>query len=239
MQTIIKSIDRTITAAEIIPLLNKYGMLKRLAYEDIIDRAVAEIDCTPQEMAIASKLLQHQMSNYPANHKKLLASAIRNLKIEKFKQQTWGDLIPAYFARRKKQLDRVVYSIAKTKQREVAREAHFRLIEGEQTWGELTESLIRECAGNPLLEASESIGLVELGTLSPWIAQQLSSLEADAISAPILIENYYVILRLDKYISAQCDRPTKKRLLNELFNQWMQEQLAQQQYHLENDDSLK
>ena len=40
MQTIIKSIDRTITAEDIIPLLNKYGMLSRLAYEDIIDRAI-------------------------------------------------------------------------------------------------------------------------------------------------------------------------------------------------------
>ena len=62
MKTIIRSIDRTITAEEIIPLLNKYGMLSRLAYEDIIDRAIAQIECTPQEIAIASGLWQHQQN---------------------------------------------------------------------------------------------------------------------------------------------------------------------------------
>ena len=120
MQTIIKSCDLTITAEEIIPLLNRYGMLSRLAYEDIIDRAIADIKCTPQEIAIACKLLQHQGSNLRKNQT-FLASAIRNLKLEKFKQQTWGDRILAFFAQRRKQLDRVVYSIVKTKQKEVIR----------------------------------------------------------------------------------------------------------------------
>ena len=234
METIIKSCDRTITAEEIIPLLNKYGMLKRLAYEDIIDRAISNIKCTPQEIAIASKLLQRRDSN-PLKNQALLASAIRSLKLEKFKQQTWGDRIPAFFAQRRKQLDRVVYSIVKTKQKEVIREIHFRLIEAEQTFADLSE----ECTGNPALEASESIGLVELGSLSPLIAKQLPSLKVGCLSAPILVKNSYVILRLDKYVSAQCNRPMQKRLIDELFKEWMQRQLTQQQYHLEHAHSLQ
>ena len=83
MQTIIKSIDRTITAEDVIPLLDKYGMLSRLAYEDIVDRAIAQIKCTPQEIALASKLWQHRQSKSPkASNSK--ASAIRKLRIKKF-----------------------------------------------------------------------------------------------------------------------------------------------------------
>ena len=234
MTTIIKSIDRTITPKEIIPLLNKYGMLSRLVSEDIIDRAIAEIECTPQEIAIASKLWQHRQSKSKTALGEI-ASAIRKLKIEKFKQQTWGDGIPAYFTRRKKQLDRVVYSIVKIKSTEIAREIYFRLIEGEQTFTELTQ----EYAEHPLVKVSEALGWIELGTVPSSIAQQLSSMKIDTISAPILIENCYAILRLDKYVSAQCDRLMEKRLINELFDRWMQQQLTQQKYHLVNFDSLK
>ncbi len=168
MKTIIRSIDRTITAEEIIPLLNKYGMLSRLAYEDIIDRAIAQIECTPQEIAIASELWQHQQNKSktsPLNKEEFLASAIRNLKIEKFKQQNFSDGLPAYFTRGKKQLDRVIYSLVKTKTQEVAREMYFRLIEAEQTFAELAQ----ERKENLQIEASEAIGWVELGTLPPLI----------------------------------------------------------------------
>ena len=99
--------------------------------------------------------------------------------------------------------------------------------------------LTQECARNPLLEAHNRIGLVELGTLSPYIVKQLSSLEVNCLTVPILVKNSYVILRLDKYVSAQCDRSMQKRLLDELFKEWIKRQLAQQQYHLENADSLK
>ena len=233
MQTIVKSVDRTITAEDIIPLLNRYGMLSKLAYEDIIDRAIAEIECTPQEIAIASKLWQHQQNKSQATFGNL-ASAIRRLKIEKFKQQTWGDLIPAYFARRKKQLDRVTYSMVKTKQRDIAREVHFRLIEKE----DFTE-LTQKRSGGSLVEVCRAIDGVELGSLSPSIARQLSTMKADTISAPMLVENYYVILRLEQYVSVSCDRHMEKRLINELFEQWMQQQLTQQKYHLVNINSLK
>ena len=235
MQTIIKSIDRTITAEDIIPLLNKYGMLSRLAYEDIIDRAIAEIECTPQEIAIASKLLQHQRSDRNASGN--IALAIRKLKLEKFKQKTFGNSLAAYFARRKKQLDRVTYSIIKTEQKEVIREAHFRLIEGEQNFAELSEQLTPECSGT--LVESEAVNSAELGTLPPAIAQQLSTMKAGTVSAPILVKNYYLILRLDRYVSATCDRPMQKRLLDELFERWMQQQLAHQKYHLESLNSLQ
>ena len=231
MTTIIRSVDRTITSEEVIFLLNKYGLLSRLAYEDIIDRAVAHIECTPPEIAIASKLWQHSHKSTSPNH---MASAIRKLKIEKFKQQAWGDRIPAYFARRKKQLDRVIYSSIEIETKEIAREIYFRLIEGEQTFAELA----RECSENSQMEVN-NLGWLELGTLPSPIARQLSTLEVNSFSTPLLVGNCYVILRLEKYVSAQCDRAMRKRLINELFSQWIQQQLTQQKYHLENVNSLQ
>ncbi|WP_019508976.1 hypothetical protein [Pleurocapsa sp. PCC 7319] len=95
---------------------------------------------------IASGLWQHQQNKSKTssvNKEEFLASAIRNFKIEKFKQQNFSDQIPAYFARQKKQLDRVVYSIVKTKTKEVAREIHFRLMEAEQTFTKLAQECNR------------------------------------------------------------------------------------------------
>jgi len=133
----------------------------------------------------------------------------------------------------------VTDSIIKTKQKEVIREIHFRLIEQEQNFTELNEQLTRECSENPWAEVSEGLNSVELGTLPYAISQQLSGMKANTISAPILLGSYYAIFRLEQYVSATCDRSMEKRLINELFDQWMQQQLTYQKYHLENLNSLK
>lgn len=232
----VESIDRTnhgITPEEVIPLLNKYGMLSRLAYEDIIEGAISQIHCSPSEIAIVFKRCQQYIQKAPTSElarREFLVLAIRKLKLEKFKRQKWSDRIPAYFARRKRQLDRVVYSIVTTKSKAVAREMYFRLIEGEQTITELSQD-----EPNSQIKVRGSIGWVELSTLPPVIGQQLSSLKVNSITAPFTVGNCYVILRLEKYVSAQCDRAMHQRLTDELFQQWMQQQLRQHQYHLVSD----
>ena len=224
---LIKSCDQTITSTEIMPLLQRYGLLLQLAKEDIIDRAISQIQCTPSELAIASRLWQYQQtkSSDKESQRQLIALAIRKLKLEKFKRQRWKNQVPAYFARRRKQLDRVVYSLVKAKTIEVAREIYFRLIEGEQTF-----SALKADADDPNLITLEADGWVELGTLHPIIAKRLAHLEVGTIAAPQAVNQEYVIMRLENYQAAVCDRLMHQRLVNELFQVWLRGELIKQNY---------
>lgn len=56
MTTALQVSDRVITNEEIIPLLTSYQLLPQLLHQIIIDRAIARIECTPEEKASACKL---------------------------------------------------------------------------------------------------------------------------------------------------------------------------------------
>jgi parvulin-like peptidyl-prolyl isomerase len=55
----------------------------------------------------------------------------------------------------------------------------------------------------------------------------LSSSQPGQILPPTRIADWFVILRLEKFIPAQLDEFIKVRLLNELFETWLQEQQKQ------------
>src|SRR4028118_625576 len=92
----------TITAEEIIPLLAGYQMLPQLLRELIIDQAIAPIKCTPEEEARARQQfyaqnqltseakIQAWLEGHGMTAEQLEALATRGLRIEKFKQATWG-----------------------------------------------------------------------------------------------------------------------------------------------------
>ncbi len=139
------------TTAAIISLLAHYRMMPQLLREIIIDQAIAEVTCTPEEQAIACGQFyqQHQLvgeqerqawlKRHGFTLKQLAESVIRELKIEKFKQATWESQLESYFLTRKGQWDKVIYSVIHVKDRNLAQELYFRLVEGEQSFAELAK----------------------------------------------------------------------------------------------------
>jgi parvulin-like peptidyl-prolyl isomerase len=53
----------------------------------------------------------------------------------------------------------------------------------------------------------------------------LSISQPGQLWAPTKVGDWIIIVRLDKLIPAQLDEAISQRLMNELFNQWMQTQL--------------
>lgn len=236
MNAVLQIGDRTITAQEIVPLLAGYQLLAPLLRELIIDGAIASIDCTPEEAAKGRKQFfeQHQITSDEAKqawltqHKmtaeQLEASAIRGIKIEKFKQATWANKLESYFLSRKAQLDRVIYSLIRTQDPGITQELYFRIQEGEQSLADLA----REYSQGPEAETGGLIGPVELSTPHPVIAQMLRLSKPGQLCPPTRLGEWFVIVRLEKFFPAQLDDPMRQRLLNECFATWLSEQLNQQ-----------
>ena len=236
MDSVLRIGDRTITAEEIIPLLAGYQLLTPLLRELIIDQEIAGIDCTPEELDQARKQFfeQNQITSEDAKQawltqrkmtaEQLEALASRGLKVEKFKQATWGHKLESYFLGRKAQLDRVIYSLIRSQDPGIIQELFFRIQEGEQSFAELA----REYSQGPEAETGGLIGPVELSTPHPAVAQMLRLSKPGQLSPPTRLGEWFVIVRLEKFMPAQLDAPMRQRLLNECFATWLSEQLNQQ-----------
>jgi parvulin-like peptidyl-prolyl isomerase len=236
MTAILKVGDQTITAEEVIPLLAKYQLLPQLLREIIIDQAIATIDCTDDEKNAACEQFyaKNQLSTEQERQawrdrqdlslEQVEELAVRGLKLEKFKQATWGHKIESYFLKRKGRLDRVIYSLIRTKEAAIAQELYFRIQEGEQSFNELA----RDYSQGPEAQTGGLVGPVELSTPHPTLAQMLTVSQPGQLLPPTRLGDWFIVIRLEKFLPVQLDDAMRQRLLDEMFTTWLKEQLRQQ-----------
>jgi parvulin-like peptidyl-prolyl isomerase len=235
MTTVLQIGNCTLTAEELIPLLASYQLIPQLLCEIIIDQAIAPISCTLEETTSACQQLYQQFGltgeaqrqtwreQYGLSQEQLERIGTRKLRIEKFKQATWGHKLDSYFLKRKKQVDRVIYSLIRTQDKGIANELYFRIKEGEQSFA----ALAHEYSEGPEAGTGGLMGPVELGTLHPTLAQLLYTSPIGEVQPPVPLGEWLVIMRVEKFIPAQFNDFMRQRLLQENFEAWFQEQVNQ------------
>lgn len=235
MTVVLKIGDREITAEEVLPLMAGYQMLPQFIQEILIDQVIATIECTPEETAQACEQFYTQaqitddqsrqvwLGRYGMTEAQLQSLATRELRLEKFKQETWGPKLESYFLSRKDKLDKVIYSLIRTRDVGIAQELYFRVLEEEQSFAELA----RTYSQGPEAQTDGLIGPVELSVPHPTLAQLLSLSQPGQICPPTRVGDWLVLVRLEKFIPAQMDEAMRRRLLDECFNNWLQDQLNQ------------
>jgi parvulin-like peptidyl-prolyl isomerase len=222
-----------LSQAKLLPLLRQYQLLPALLRELTIDRAIVDVRCDDAEKSAA---MQHFYDRYQLTSIEQLQQwgelqglelqdieelALRQVKIEKFKQETWGGKVESYFLKRKSQLDRAVYSLIRTSNIGIAQEIYFRTTDGEQTFAEAASKYSEGIEA----QTGGSIGPVELSVPHPAIAHLILTQPLGRVCPPIQIDRWYAIVRPDRIIPAQMDDPMRQRLLDELFQIWLEEQL--------------
>ncbi len=230
--------DFTVTPENIFPLLAQKQMILSLAKDIIIEKAIAHIECTPEETAQAQQQFFWQMQLNPQQPEQLqawlaknyltetqlLQRILRSVKLEKYKEEIWGKQIETYYLSRKEQLDKIVYSLIRTKSPGQAQEFYFRISEGEADF----DQLARQYSLGSEAETGGLIGPVELNVPHPLIAEKLKTSPPRQVLPPMRIGEWVVILRLEKYITAPLDENLRRRLLDELFSKWLNEQTETQ-----------
>lgn len=218
---------------EFLLLLKRYQLLPVVVKELTIDRAIAAVECSHDEQIAALKQFydRYDLSSEDRlvrwldvcylDRQQLVEIAVRNFKIEKFKQQTWGNKTESYFLKRKGQLDKAIYSLIRTSDLGIAQEIYFRLIDSEQTFAQIASQYSQGVES----QTGGLIGPVELSKLHPAIAQLIATQPVGQVCPPIQLEQWYVIIRPDKIIPAQLDESMRQRLIDELFQIWLQTQL--------------
>jgi parvulin-like peptidyl-prolyl isomerase len=221
MTTVLQVNGQSIAADEVLPLLMRYQMLPDLVRELITDQAIASIVCTNDELTTINAN-NHSLLERPIESQQEEQQAIRSLKIEKFKQLKWGDQIDLYFLQRQDQLAKVIYSLIRTRDRELLNELYFRIESKEQSFAELA----RLYSEGTEAQTDGLIGPVELGSYHPAFAHLLAHSPLGQLQPPIQLGEWWVILRVEQRIAAQLDAEMRQRLLNELFEKWRDHRLS-------------
>ncbi len=233
MASVIQIGNQTIQPVELPYLLARHKMLHILQRETIVDKAIATIELTDEEKA--STIEQFSQQNKLTTPEALKAAlqqlcitsvqfeaiATRELRVEKFKQATWGNKLEQYFLQFKPQLDKVIYSLLRTDNSEIAHELFFRIQDGDTTFADCA----KEYSKGQEAQTGGLIGPVSLSQSHPAIAQKLGTSKPGQVLPPMKLENWYVIVRLEKLIPSQLDDATRTMLLNHLFEQWLGEQI--------------
>jgi parvulin-like peptidyl-prolyl isomerase len=225
--------NNTISGAEVVGLLHQHGLMSQLQRELIIDAELESIECTPDEIFSAYKAFYHhqQISSDQDRHDWLARNhfalaqleqlILRTIKLDRFKRETFGRRVDSYFLQRKSQLDRAKYSMLRVKDIHLAQELFFRLEAGEATFPEL----VKQYSQGQETETGGAIGPQELSIPHPTLAHKLRSLKPGQLAGPLQVADWYIVVRLDHFLPAQLDENMRGRLSEELYDQWIQQQL--------------
>lgn len=232
MTAVLKIGQKKLTATELLELLQQSQLTPRLVQEVVLQDALMEIESDPQaayeafcqqqqistEEQLKAWLAKHQMTS-----EQLRWVAQREAKITRFKELTWGGQVESYFLQRKSLLDRVLYSLIRTKDAGLAQELYFRVHDDAESFVELA----RTYSQGQEAQTGGLIGPVELSVPHPALARMLSVSQPGQVCVPTAIGEWFVIARLEKFLPAQLDPPTRQRLLDEMFKTWLQQQIQQ------------
>lgn len=240
LNVVIQVGKETIRASEIISRLTRYQLLPQFLSEVVIDQAIASVPCTPDERKQALRGFFQQngiksdedcqawCQRNGFTFSQLQALAVRPLKIHKFQQARWGQHLESYFLQRKEDLDQVTYSLIRVKSAGLAQELYFRIDEGEADFA----TVARQYSQGPEAQTGGLVGPMSLKMPHPLIAQKLKTAQPQQIFPPIKIEDWFIIVRLEQFVPAQLNNGMKQQLMNELFQNWLANQLNQQSIQL-------
>lgn len=236
MSVVLEVDNQVYTAEDLVPLLTQYQILPKLAQEILIDKAIANIKCSDEENnliytqfcqknQLASKeKVQEWLDKQGMSHEQLQNLITKKPRIDKYKQEKWSNQVDAYFIKRKSQLDRVVYSLIRVEKPEVAQELYFRIKDDENTFS----TLAMEYSQGTEAQTGGLIGPVEINAPHPKIAQILATCQPGQLVPPTRVGEWIVIVRLENYLSAKLDSSMRQRMLDELFNRWLNEAIQKQ-----------
>lgn len=234
MNEIVAIGEHTLSNTELIELLHQYRLWPKLVREFLIDRAIADQPYSPEEVQQASEDFFNQHKIPPDNRTQWLQAQglspaelqtqlARQIRLQKFKTATWGHQLESFFLKQKSYLDRVTYSLIRTKDQGIAQELYCRLIEKEADFAELAQ----QYSEGSEAQTGGRIGPVALTVPHPNLARMLSISEPGQLWPPHPLNDWYLIVRLDEMHPARLDPPTQAQLLNQLFEQWIAQQLDQ------------
>lgn len=151
----------------------------------------------------------------------LVYFATKAKRLEIFKQQLFLEEVELRFLERKTDLDQIHYSLIRVRDGNLAFELHQRLLDGESDFGDLAKTF----SEGPEQESHGKVGPVPLNQAHPILAEKLRASTPGELWKPFFIDEAWIILRLDDWSGARLDEDTRLKMLEELFQDWLNQRV--------------
>jgi PPIC-type PPIASE domain len=122
----------------------------------------------------------------------------------------------------KYKLDRVLFSTIQVKEFQLAQELYYQVKEGEKYFSRLAMLY----SDSPSAQSGGLMGPMSRSQLYPQIQYYLNGLKPKQLSPIFKVDEHYVFLRLDRWLPIQFNPQTEQRLVDELFEEWIQSQIT-------------
>ncbi|MEI6359301.1 MAG: peptidylprolyl isomerase [Synechococcus sp. ELA619] len=146
------------------------------------------------------------------------------IRIDRHALEEFSHRAEQRFLKRKAELDQVVYSLIRCRDRGLAQELYLRISEGEATFAELAS----EHSEGEEKARSGIVGPAPLNQSHPRVTEMLRSGQAKQLFAPIFIDPWWLIVRLEDLKPAVFNESMKLGMCRDLLQEWVNEQLQQQ-----------
>ena len=146
---------------------------------------------------------------------------LKQLKIKSFSLDKFNNKCESRFLDKRYLLDEVTYSLLRLKNFYQARELKMRIIEKEATFKDIAIAY-----SNGFEKKSGGlIGPTSLVNAHPALIDILRTANEGEITGPYKIEDWFIIVRLEKFTPAKLDDETFNKMAQELFEEWVNNQV--------------
>ncbi len=217
-------------------LLTQHALLLPLMKGVILGNAVSSINLSDEERNEALKMWSQRQAIKSdeefiafCQQQLLTIEAARYqaempMRIERYALEEFSHRAEQRFLRRKAELDQVVYSLIRSRDRGLAQELYLRISEGEATFAELAA----EHSEGEEKSRNGIVGPAPLNKSHPRITELLRSGQPKQLFAPIYIEPWWLIVRLEDLKPAVFNDAMKLDMCRDLLQEWVNDQLRQQ-----------
>ena len=226
--------------------LRRHNLLVTLVQRRVVAEAVAEMTVADESLDQAraqfrqqngidsEEALQRFLVNQGLSQDDLDWQIALPLRIRAHCEAHYRHKAEAHFLSRKNQLDRVVYSLLRVKDRFLAQELYLRIEAGEANFADLAAHY----AEGPEKQTNGIVGPVPLTQAHPALAERLRTSSAGELMPPFQIAEWWLVVRLESYTPASFDDAIAQRMAEELFNQWVQEETSRKMRELQSPDAV-
>ena len=163
-------------------------------------------------------------------YQELIDQITHPLKKNVYMISEYGHLAENLYLRRKDDLDKIIFSQICVKDRNSAYDIYLKLESRESSFGEIKELF----KNNKEFIFHEKVGPINTSSLEPEMKELLVQQTEGDLQEPILIDDFWVILRLDKKIDTVFDDQMKLLMVSELFEDWIQNEIQDMVKKLQN-----
>ena len=218
------------TFESILGSLKSYRLWPVVLREALLDKAISEIPCTPEELAASWETWCRRNEVDPAKPvfeglsiAEMQNACLREKRIEKFREQAFERMLPEYFRSRKADLDRVTLELVQFQSISVAEEVLFRCREGEQELEEAARELAHQDGSDTHIKR---IGPIPMRRLSAGLTALVAGAKQGALLGPKKIGHFHVLVKVLEIHEASLDPHVRTQLLDELLNLWVEQHMA-------------